>query len=49
VLRSAIVDAAPALGYIVLLPVIVYIATWTGWLLHASVYEQHLSNKQYGP
>jgi dolichyl-phosphate-mannose--protein O-mannosyl transferase len=49
VLRSAIVDAAPALGYIVLLPVIVYIATWTGWLLHASVYEQHLSNTQYGP
>jgi dolichyl-phosphate-mannose-protein mannosyltransferase len=48
-LKSALIDAAPAVGYLVVLPLIVYIATWTGWLMHADVYEQHLSNTQYGP
>jgi dolichyl-phosphate-mannose-protein mannosyltransferase len=48
-LKAAILDAAPGLLYVVLLPVLVYIATWTGWLMHASVYEQHLSRTQYGP
>jgi dolichyl-phosphate-mannose--protein O-mannosyl transferase len=48
-LRSALMDAAPAALYVVVLPLIVYIASWTGWLMHASVYEQHLSNTQYGP
>jgi len=47
--RSAILDAAPGVLYIVILPVVVYIATWTGWLMHAGVYEQHLSHTQYGP
>jgi dolichyl-phosphate-mannose--protein O-mannosyl transferase len=47
--RSALVDAAPAVLSVVLLPLVVYVATWTGWLLHAGVYEQHLSNTQYGP
>lgn len=49
VLKAAIVDALPGAAYLVLLPVVVYIATWTGWLLHAGVYEQHLSDTQYGP
>ncbi|GGF52473.1 phospholipid carrier-dependent glycosyltransferase [Marmoricola endophyticus] len=48
-LRSALVDALPAFGWLVLLPVVIYTATWTGWLLHASVYEDALSNTQYGP
>jgi dolichyl-phosphate-mannose-protein mannosyltransferase len=48
-LKSALVDAVPGVLYVVLLPVLVYVATWTGWLLHAGVYEQHLSNTQYGP
>lgn len=48
-LRSAILDAAPGVLYVVVLPVLVYVATWTGWLMHAGVYEQHLSNTQYGP
>jgi dolichyl-phosphate-mannose--protein O-mannosyl transferase len=48
-LRSALMDAAPAALYVVVLPLLVYIASWTGWLMHASVYEQHLSNTQYGP
>jgi dolichyl-phosphate-mannose-protein mannosyltransferase len=47
--KSALIDAAPGLLYLVALPLIVYIATWTGWLMHAGVYEQHLSNTQYGP
>jgi dolichyl-phosphate-mannose-protein mannosyltransferase len=49
VLKAAVLDAAPGALYLVVLPVLVYVATWTGWLLHASVYEQHLSNTQYGP
>lgn len=48
-LRSALVDALPAVGYIVVLPVLVYLATWTGWLLHAHEYELAFSNTQYGP
>jgi dolichyl-phosphate-mannose--protein O-mannosyl transferase len=48
-MKSAVVDAAPAVLSVVLLPLVVYVATWTGWLLHAGVYEQHLSNTQYGP
>ncbi len=48
-LRAALVDAAPGVVYVVVLPLIVYVATWTGWLMHAGVYEQHLSHTQYGP
>jgi dolichyl-phosphate-mannose--protein O-mannosyl transferase len=48
-LKSAVIDALPALAYVVLVPVLVYVATWTGWLLHASEYEQALSDTQYGP
>ncbi len=49
VLKSALVDALPAVGYVVLVPLLVYLLSWTGWLLHAGVYEQHLSDTQYGP
>ncbi len=47
--KAAVMDALPGLGYLVLLPVVVYVFTWTGWLLNAEVYEQNLSNTQYGP
>ena len=47
--KSAVVDALPALGYVVLVPLIVYVASWTGWLLHADVYERAFSHTQYGP
>jgi dolichyl-phosphate-mannose-protein mannosyltransferase len=47
--KSAVVDALPALGYVVLVPLVVYVLSWTGWLLHADVYERALSNTQYGP
>ena len=47
--KSAIIDAAPAVVYVVLFPALVYVASWTGWLLHASEYEATLSNTQYAP
>ena len=47
--KSALVDAVPAVGYVVVVPLLVYVASWTGWLLHADVYEQALSDTQYGP
>jgi dolichyl-phosphate-mannose--protein O-mannosyl transferase len=47
--KSAVIDALPALAYVVLLPLLIYLASWTGWLLHAGTYEQHLSDTQYGP
>jgi dolichyl-phosphate-mannose--protein O-mannosyl transferase len=33
----------------VLVALVVYIATWTGWLIHAGAYETALSDTQYGP
>jgi dolichyl-phosphate-mannose-protein mannosyltransferase len=48
-LKSAILDALPALGYVVLVPLLVYLVSWTGWLMHADVYERSLSDTQYGP
>lgn len=49
VLKSAVLDAAPAAAYFVLVPLLVYLLSWTGWLLHADVYEKYLSDTQYGP
>lgn len=46
--KSAVVDAVPAFGYLVVVAGLVYVATWTGWLLHAQEYEQALSDTQYG-
>jgi dolichyl-phosphate-mannose-protein mannosyltransferase len=48
-LRSLVADALPAFGYLVLVALVVYLLTWTGWLLHADVYEKSLSRTQYGP
>jgi dolichyl-phosphate-mannose--protein O-mannosyl transferase len=48
-LRSLVVDALPAFGYLVVVAAVVYVLTWTGWLLHADVYEKSLSDTQYGP
>ncbi|WP_244963097.1 dolichyl-phosphate-mannose--protein mannosyltransferase [Nocardioides dongkuii] len=47
VLRSALVDGVPAFGYLVVVGLCVYVATWTGWLVHADEYEEHLSSTQY--
>ena len=48
-LRSTVVDAIPAFLYLVVVALVVYVATWTGWLLHAHEYESALSDTQYGP
>lgn len=48
--KAAIADALPGLLYLVLVPVVIYIASWTGWLMHANVYEQRFGdNPLYGP
>ncbi|WP_235734945.1 dolichyl-phosphate-mannose--protein mannosyltransferase [Nocardioides alcanivorans] len=47
VLRSALVDAVPAFVHLVVVAGLVYVATWSGWLLHADKYEEHLSSTQY--
>jgi dolichyl-phosphate-mannose--protein O-mannosyl transferase len=47
--RAKLFDLAPIAAYLVLLPVFVYVLTWTGWLLHAGEFEQAYSHTQYGP
>ncbi|MCD4532554.1 phospholipid carrier-dependent glycosyltransferase [Nocardioides sp. cx-169] len=47
VLRSAVVDGIPAFAQLVVVAFVVYIGTWTGWLVHADEYEEHLSATQY--
>ena len=39
--------ASPRSSASSLVGVIVYVATWTGWLMHASQYEKDLSSSQY--
>jgi dolichyl-phosphate-mannose-protein mannosyltransferase len=47
VLKSALADGLPAFGYLVVVGFLVYLASWTGWLIHAGEYEEHLSATQY--
>ncbi|WP_246081824.1 dolichyl-phosphate-mannose--protein mannosyltransferase [Nocardioides litoris] len=47
VLRSAVVDGVPAFAQLVLVALVVYVASWTGWLAHAGEYEESLSSTQY--
>jgi dolichyl-phosphate-mannose-protein mannosyltransferase len=47
VLRSTLLDGVPAFVHLVLVAFVVYVASWTGWLLHAHQYEEHLSSTQY--
>ncbi|MFC7492681.1 MULTISPECIES: dolichyl-phosphate-mannose--protein mannosyltransferase [unclassified Nocardioides] len=47
VLRSAVVDGIPAFVQLVLVAFVVYVASWTGWMVHAETYEEHLSATQY--
>ncbi|GCD91515.1 phospholipid carrier-dependent glycosyltransferase [Nocardioides sp. LS1] len=47
VLKAAVVDGIPAFVQVVLVAVLVYVASWTGWLIHAQEYETHLSATQY--
>ncbi|MFT4010406.1 MAG: phospholipid carrier-dependent glycosyltransferase [Nocardioidaceae bacterium] len=47
-LKSLVVDAIPAFCYLVLVAGVVYLASWTGWLMHAHQYDLYLSNSGYG-
>ncbi|GAA1922277.1 dolichyl-phosphate-mannose--protein mannosyltransferase [Nocardioides marmoribigeumensis] len=47
--KAAVADGLLAFGYLVGVALVVYVATWTGWLLHAHTYEVHLSDNNYGP
>lgn len=47
--RTALVDGVPAFLYLVGVAFVVYVATWTGWLMHHDIYEQYLSDNNYGP
>ncbi len=46
-LRSVFLDGLPAFASLVLVAFGVYVASWTGWLIHADAYEQAFSNTQY--
>ncbi|PVG80994.1 phospholipid carrier-dependent glycosyltransferase [Nocardioides gansuensis] len=44
---KALADGAGSFVQLVLVALVVYVASWTGWLVHAHEYEQALSNTQY--
>jgi dolichyl-phosphate-mannose--protein O-mannosyl transferase len=43
-----VVDAGPAFVHLVVVAFVVYVVSWTGWLMNAHAYEQALSDTQYG-
>jgi dolichyl-phosphate-mannose--protein O-mannosyl transferase len=45
--KALLVDGIPAFCHLILVGLVVYIATWTGWLMHSSQYVEYLSNTQY--
>lgn len=47
VVRSALLDGVPAFAWVVLVAFVVYVATWTGWLVNAHHFEKDLSSSQY--
>ncbi len=47
-LRSLLVDALPAFFHLVVVAFVVYLISWTGWLMNAAEYEKTLSDTQYG-
>ncbi len=46
-LRAVAADGVPAFVQLVLVAGFVYVATWTGWLIHADDYEKAYSQSQY--
>ncbi|GAA1933829.1 dolichyl-phosphate-mannose--protein mannosyltransferase [Nocardioides hwasunensis] len=46
-LRSVFLDGVPAFLALVGVAFATYVASWTGWLVHADSYEETLSNTQY--
>ena len=46
-LRAVLTDGVPAFVQLVVVAGFVYVATWTGWLVHADDYEKAYSESQY--
>jgi len=46
-LRAVLADGVPAFAHLVVVAGFVYLASWTGWLIHADDYEQAYSQSQY--
>ena len=46
-LKGAVADGLPAFAQLVVVAFLVYVATWTGWLINADEYERDLSSTQY--
>jgi dolichyl-phosphate-mannose--protein O-mannosyl transferase len=46
-LKSAVADGLPAFAQLVVVALVVYVVSWTGWLVHAGTFEEHLSSTQY--
>lgn len=45
--KSALLDGLPAFLHLVGVALVVYVASWGGWLAHAHAYEESLSATQY--
>ena len=46
-IKALLVDGPVAFASLVLVAFVVYVSTWTGWLMNAAEYEERLSNTQY--
>ncbi len=46
-LKALVADGIPAFLHLVVVAFVVYVATWTGWLMHSSQYAQYLGDTQY--
>ncbi len=45
--KTVITDSLPAFFYLVVVALVVYVASWTGFLIHYKDYEQAMANTQY--
>ena len=45
--KALLIDGPVAFASLVLVALVVYVTSWTGWLIHASDYEKALSSTQY--
>ena len=48
-LKTSVADGLLAFGYLVVVALVVYVASWTGWLMHADLLEQQFATNAYGP
>jgi len=46
-LKALVADGIPAFVHLVVVGFVVYVATWTGWLMHSGQYAQYLGDTQY--